>query len=127
MIKSDENTTDPAERPETRKGKCWHRDTGAQTIRIITEKKGRFVFPYFHFVRGHLEDTDDGNELLTLRFPSDTVEIRGKRLEPLLNALDDLSLAWVRALASRYSALVPEGSAVVMEIAVRANEEKAEE
>ena len=52
------------------------------------------MFPYFHFVRGRLEDTDDGKELLTLRFSSDTVEIRGKQLEPLLKALDDFSLAW---------------------------------
>lgn len=124
MIKSDENTSDPAERPDARNGKCWHREPGAQTIRLVTENRGKFVFPYFHFVRGNLEDTDDGKELLTLRFPSDTVEIRGKRLEPLLKALDDLSLAWVRVLASRYAALAPEGSVVVMEIAVRSIEDK---
>lgn len=85
------------------------------------------MFPYFHFVRGHLEDTDDGKELLTLRFPSDTVEIRGKRLEPLEKALDDLSLAWVRVLPSRYTPLAPEGSAVVTEIEVRTNEGKDEQ
>lgn len=127
MIKSsDANESDPAERSGARPGKCWHREEGTQTIRVITEDKGKFVFPYFHFVRGHLEDTDDGKELLTLRFPSDTVEIRGKRLEPLEKALDDLSLAWVRVLPSRYAPLVPEGSAVVTEIVIHANEEKNE-
>jgi hypothetical protein len=128
MIKSsDTNEPDPVERSGSRLGKCWHREEGTQTIRVITEDKGKFVFPYFHFVRGHLEDTDDGKELLTLRFPSDTVEIRGKRLEPLEKALDDLSLAWVRVLPSRYASLAPEGSAVVTEVVVRAVEENDDE
>ncbi len=125
MIKSsDTNESDPAERSGARPGKCWHREEGTQTIRMITEDKGKFVFPYFHFVCGHLEDTDDGKELLTLRFPSDTVEIRGKRLEPLEKALDDLSLEWVRVLPSLYAPLAPEGSPVVTEIVVRATNEE---
>lgn len=120
MIKSsDANESDPAERSGPRPGKCWHREEGTQTIRVITEDKGKFVFPYFHFVRGHLEEAEDGKELLTLRFPSDTVEIRGKRLEPLEQALADLSLAWVRVLPSRYTTLAPEGSPVVSDITVR--------
>ncbi len=117
---------DPAEHSGACPDKCWHREEGTQTIRVITEDKGKFVFPYFHFFRGHLEDTDDGKELLTLSFPTDTVEIRGKRLEPLEKALDDLSLAWVPVLPSRYAPLAPEGSAVVTEIVVRANEEETE-
>ncbi|MFM2242937.1 MAG: hypothetical protein RLZ97_1792, partial [Verrucomicrobiota bacterium] len=53
--------------------------------------------------------------------------IRGKRLEPLEKALDDLSLAWVRVLPSRYASLAPEGSAVVTEVVVRAVEENDDE
>ncbi|MFT3991850.1 MAG: hypothetical protein QM680_10625 [Luteolibacter sp.] len=123
MIRSSDSNA-PSERSGSLPGKCWHREEGTQTIRVITEDKGRFVFPYSHFVLGHLENTDDGKELLTLNFSSDTVEIRGKRLEPLEKALDDLSLAWVRVLPSRHATLTPEGSTVVTEIVVRTNEEE---
>ena len=128
MIKSsDANEPDPAERPGTRPGKCWHREEGTQTIRMITEDKKKFTFPYFHFVRGCLEDIEDGKQLLTLNFPSDTVEIRGRRLDPLDKALDDLSLAWVRVLPSRHAALAPADFGIVTEIVVRSTEEKEEQ
>ncbi|MFT3991272.1 MAG: hypothetical protein QM680_07665 [Luteolibacter sp.] len=117
MIKSPDSTV-PSERSASFPGKCWHREEGTRTIRVITADKGRFTFPYSHFVRGHLEDTDDGKERLTLSFSSDTVEIHGKRLEPLEKALDGLSLAWVRVLPSRHAPLASEGSPVVTEIAV---------
>lgn len=127
MIKSDGNSSEEAKRPSARSGKCWHNEPGAQTIRLVTEDNGKFVFPYFHLVSGHLVDTDDGKELLTLRFPSYKVEILGKRLEPLLKALDDLSLAWVRVLPSRHAALAPADSGLVTEIVVRSLEEKEED
>ncbi|MFT3991051.1 MAG: hypothetical protein QM680_06530 [Luteolibacter sp.] len=123
MIRSSDSNA-PSERSGSLPGKCWHREEGTQTIRVITEDQGRFVFPYSHFVRGHLEDIDDGKERLTLSFPSDTVEIRGKRLEPLEKALDDLSLAWVRVLPSRHASLASEGSPVVTEIVVSPTTEK---
>jgi hypothetical protein len=127
MIKSNDDPSGPAERSGEPAGKCWHREPGAGTIRLQTEDKGRFLFPYFHLVFAHLEDADDGSDLLTLGFPSHKAEIRGKRLQPIFRALEDLSAAWVRVLPSRYAALAPEGGAVVIEITVRSLEEEDEE
>lgn len=128
MIKSsDDNEANAADRLGKRPGKCWHSEEGTQTIRIITEDKRKFTFPYFHFVRGLLEDIEDGKQLLTLKFPSDIVEIRGRRLDPLDNALDDLSLAWVRVIPSRHASLAPADSGIVTEIVVRSLEENEEQ
>ena len=128
MIKSsDDNEANAADRSDKRPGKCWHSEEGTQTVRIITEDKRKFTFPYFHFVRGLLEETEDGKQLLTLKFSSDIVEIRSRRLDPLDNALDDLSLAWVRVLPSRHAPLARTDSGIVTEIVVRSLEERQED
>lgn len=118
MIRSEDYSSGPENRPSTRAEKCWHREPGAQTIRLETENNGKFLFPYHHLVFAHLADAGGGTEALILGFPSHEVIIRGKRLTPLLKALEDFSAAWVRVLPPRFAAIVPEGAAVVTEIEV---------
>jgi len=120
MIRSDDYSSGPENRPGTRAEKCWHREPGAQTIRLETESNGKFLFPYHHLVFAHLADAGDGSEALILGFPSHQVTIQGKRLTPILKALEDFSVAWVRLLPPRFVAMVPEGAAVVTEIKVYA-------
>ena len=120
MIRSDDNSSGPEDRPGTRAEKCWHREPGAQTIRLETTNNGKFLFPYHHLVFAQLADAGDGTEALILGFPSHQVTIQGKRLTPLLKALEDFSAAWVRALPPRFAAITPEGAAVVTGIEVYA-------
>lgn len=122
MIQSEDYSSGPEDRPGTRTEKCWHRDPGAQTIRLETASNGKFLFPYHHLVFAHLADAGDGSEALVLGFPSHEVTIQGKRLNPLLKALEDFSAAWVRVLPPRFAAIAPEGVAVVTEIVVHATD-----
>lgn len=123
MIRSDDYSSGPENRPGIRAEKCWHREPGAQTIRLETESNGKFLFPYHHLVFAHLADAGDGSEALILGFPSHQVTIQGKRLTPILRALEDFSAAWVRVLPLRYAANAAEGAAVVTGIEVRSTAE----
>ena len=127
MIRSDDYSSGPEDRPGTRAEKCWHREPGAQTIRLETKSNGKFLFPYHRLVFAHLADAGDGNEALILGFPSYQVTIQGKRLTPILKALEDFSAAWVRVIPPRYAAIAPDGAAVVTKIEVRSLEDKEEE
>ncbi len=127
MIRSDDYSSGPENRPGIRAEKCWHREPGAQTIRLETQSNGKFLFPYHHLVFAHLADAGDGSEALILGFPSHQVTIQGKRLTPLLKALEDFSAAWVRVVPLRYSAIAPEGVAVVTGITIRLIEKSEEE
>ena len=62
--------------------------TWFETIRLETESNGKFLFPYHHLVFAHLADAGDGSEALVLGFPSHEATICGKRLTPLLKALE---------------------------------------
>ena len=119
MIRSDDNSSGPEDRPGTRTEKCWHREPGAQTIRLETESNGKFLFPYHHLVFAHLADSGGEGEVLILGFPSHEATIQGKRLNPILSALEDFSAAWVRVLPPRYAATAPEGAAVVTGIKIQ--------
>lgn len=125
MIRSEDQPISPEDSSGKRAGKCWHRGPNAQAIRLETESNGIFLFPYHHLVFAHLADSGGGNEIMTLGFPSHTAEIRGKRLHPILNALDDFTVAWVCVLPSQYAAIAPKGAAVVTGIEVRSGEQDA--
>lgn len=86
-------------------------------MRIETSPRESHLFPYQHFVTASLNETDD-SETLRLAFSSHDVEIRGRNLRPLLLALQDFAVKWVRAIPERYHRLATDKSGVIASIRI---------
>jgi hypothetical protein len=76
------------------------------------------LFPYQHFVTASLHQRGE-SETLRLLFSAHDVEITGQNLRPLLLALQDFAVKWIRAVPERYHALAAEKSGLIASIRVR--------
>ena len=76
------------------------------------------VFPYQHLVTASLNEADD-SETLKLAFSSHDVEIRGRNLRPLLLALQDFAVKWLRVIPERYRRLACDKNGVVASIRIK--------
>ena len=96
--------SDAADRPEDLI--CWKKDERAQCLRVECSSDKQFLFPY-----GYLEQANfvssDGEDTIELRFKSrsQTVSIKGRGLEEVWLAFQNLSVGWVRALPPRVAPL----------------------
>jgi hypothetical protein len=120
MIKSDDSSSGQ-DRAGSRPEKCWHREPTATQIRLETADNGIFLFPLQQRMFAHLA-TSDGADVLTLGFPSHEVSISGTRLHPILSALQDSAVEWIKPLPPRHATLTADGSAAVTGIEVKAAE-----
>ena len=62
--------------------------------------------------------TSIDSEVLRLSFSSHDVEIAGRNLRPLLLAVQDFAVKWIRAIPARYHALADSKNGVVVSIRV---------
>jgi hypothetical protein len=96
---------------------CWSRDPQAQALRVEISDGQCFIFPYTHFVFASLERTED-RELLHISFTTHDVQIHGRRLSALLNALQKMSMDWIKPLPTRYEKLAATDAVFVGKIDV---------
>ncbi|HKP45411.1 MAG TPA: hypothetical protein VJT50_02330 [Pyrinomonadaceae bacterium] len=86
-------------------------------MRIETSAREAHVFPYHHLVTASLNETDD-LETLNVAFSSHDVEIRGRNLRPLLLALQDFAVKWLRAIPERYYRLAGDKNGLITSIQI---------
>jgi hypothetical protein len=86
-------------------------------VRVETSAREAHLFPYQHLVTASLSETND-SETLKLAFSSHDVEIRGRNLRPLLLALQDFAVKWLRAIPERYHRLAGDKSGVIASIRI---------
>lgn len=96
---------------------CWQREAPCACVRIETSAREARLFPYQHLVTASLNETDD-SETLLLAFSSHDVEIRGRNLRPLLLALQDFAVKWLRAIPERYHRLGGDKSGAITSIRI---------
>jgi len=76
------------------------------------------VFPYQHLVTASL-DCENEAEILRLTFSTHDVEITGRNLRPLLLALQDFAVKWVRPIPERYHQLETGDNGVIASIRIQ--------
>jgi hypothetical protein len=64
-------------------------------------------------------DCGDEAEILRLTFSTHDVEITGRNLRPLLLALQDFAVKWVRAIHKRYEHLEDTDDGVIWQVSVQ--------
>lgn len=96
---------------------CWQREAPCACLRVETSSTDARLFPYHHLVMAELMRADD-TETLRLTFSTHEVEITGHNLRPLLVALQDFAVKWVRAVPERYAQLQASDSEVISRIRI---------
>lgn len=119
MIKSDDSG--PTDRSGAKSSKCWHREPTATEIRLETGDNGTFLFPIHQKMFAHLTSAD-GQDVLTIGFPSHEVKIYGSRLLPVLAALQDSAVEWIKPLGQRFEFLTADNSPFVARVEVSPKE-----
>ncbi len=96
---------------------CWQREAPCGCLRIEPTANEMHVFPYQHLIAASLKHTAEA-ETLQLAFSSHDVEISGHNLRPLLLALQDFAVKWVRAIPERYHRLGDTKNGVIASIRI---------
>jgi hypothetical protein len=111
-MKSDTNRKPTASAPT-----CWQREAPCACVRIESSAREAHVFPYQHLVTASLCRTDD-SEVLRLSFSSHDVEISGSNLRPLLLAVQDFAVKWIRTIPERYHHLAIDKNGIIASIRI---------
>lgn len=96
---------------------CWQREAPCACLRIETSAREARLFPYQHFVTASLNQGAEG-ESLRLLFSTHDVEIVGRNLRPLLLALQDFAVKWIRAVPERYQGVANERNGWIASIRI---------
>lgn len=96
---------------------CWQREAPCACLRVEVSARAAQLFPYQHFVTASLNQNGDA-ETLRLLFSTHDVEIIGQNLRPLLIALQDFAVKWIRAVPERYHALAAEKNGLIASIRI---------
>ena len=96
---------------------CWQREAPSACVRIEISAQSAHLFPYQHLVTAFL-DVAGESETLRLSFSSHDVEISGRNLRPLLLAIQEFAVKWLRAIPQRYEQLVAGDDGVITSIKV---------
>ncbi len=99
---------------------CWSRDPQAQALRIEVDESKYFIFPYTHFVFASLKRTGDEDEL-RISFTTHDVRVCGRGLMALLNAVQKMSIEWIKPLPKRYERLATADAVFVAKLDVAAS------
>lgn len=109
--------SDPNREPTASAPTCWQREAPSACLRIERSADEAHVFPYQHLVTASFTKTGD-SDLLRLAFSSHDVEIAGRNLRPLLLAVQDFAVKWIRAIPERYHLLADGKNGIVVSIRV---------
>jgi hypothetical protein len=80
---------------------CWHRDRDRSCLRIELNSGEAFIFPYQQFVGAHHLRCSDP-ETLKISFSTHVVTLSGRGLSEITLALQDMAIAWIKPVESRY-------------------------
>lgn len=83
---------------------CWKKDERAQCLRVECSSDKQFLFPYGYLEQASLVSSAD-EDAIELLFKCRKVLIKGRYLEEVWLALQNLSVAWVRPLSPRFAPL----------------------
>jgi hypothetical protein len=97
---------------------CWQREAPCACLRIEISPRESHLFPYQHLVTASLSQSDEA-ETLRLTFSSHDVEIAGRNLRPLLFALQEFSVKWIRIMPERYHQLEDGENGLVSSIKIQ--------
>src|SRR5688572_12959808 len=102
---------------------CWKKDERAQCLRVECSSDEQFLFPYGYFHEARFATSGD-EETIELRFTSQRqkISIKGRSLEELWLAFQNLSVAWVRPLPARFAPLV-KGQPCIQSVSVELAQE----
>ena len=122
MIKAShtENGTDIDAGKVSRNLECWSRDAQAQALRVELGGGSYFIFPYSHFVFASLKHAGDEDEL-RISFTTHDVQVCGRGLMALLNAVQKMSIEWIKPLPKRYERLAIADAVFVAKLDVSAS------
>jgi hypothetical protein len=101
---------------------CWSRDPQAQALRVEVGSGSWFIFPYSHFLFASLERAED-QDVLRISFTTHDVQVCGRGLMALLNAVQKMSIEWIRPLPKRYERLARADEVFVAKLEVAASTE----
>lgn len=122
MIKAShaESGTDIDASTISRNLECWSRDAQAQALRVELDGGSSFIFPYSHFVFASLKQIGDEDEL-RISFTTHDVRVCGRGLMALLNAVQKMSIEWIKPLPKRYERLATADAVFVAKLDVAAS------
>jgi hypothetical protein len=100
---------------------CWGRDPDRDCLRIETGEGETFILPYQHFVTAHFQRQDNG-EVLTISFASHQLRLEGRRMEEIVEALQEYAVAWISPTPVRYERLREGDSAAIAKLEIKAVE-----
>ena len=103
---------------------CWQREAPSACVRVEISAQSAHLFPYQHLVAAFL-DVGGESETLRLSFSSHDVEISGRNLRPLLLAIQDFAVKWLRAIPERYRQLEDPDHGVIWRIIVQEVDERS--
>lgn len=109
--------TDHSKRAGPSAPTCWQREAPSACLRVETSPRAAQIFPYQHLVTATLS-CEDTTESLRLSFSSHDVQITGRNLRPLLVAIQDFAVKWLRALPERYHVLQASDDATISSIEI---------
>ena len=106
--------SDAGDRPEDLS--CWRKDERAQCLRVECSSDKQFLFPYGYLEQASLMSATD-EDAIELLFKCRKVVIKGRYLEEVWLAFQNLSVAWVTPLPPKFAPLT-KGRACITSISV---------
>ncbi|MBV9008679.1 MAG: hypothetical protein JO354_05840 [Verrucomicrobia bacterium] len=95
----------------------WHREASCACLRVETSAREARLFPYQQLVTASLDEGGE-SETLRLAFSSHDIEITGRNLRPLLIALQDYAVKWIRLVPDRYQRLAGDKNGIITSIRI---------
>jgi len=100
---------------------CWRRDRSCICLKVDVGPGESFVFPYQQFLNAQHTRTM-GDETLKISFGTHEITISGRHLAEIAAAFQELAVARISPVPSRYRQLPPSEGAWVTQIEIRPSE-----
>jgi hypothetical protein len=110
-------TINPRKNMSTKSPECWASDPNARAVKIEVSAEQSLLLPFDQFAFSELK-SDGKEQRLRLVFATHEVSLRGHSLRRIETAMQRMELSFLAALPGNQRSLVPDGQAIVVEIAV---------
>lgn len=101
----------------TKSPECWASDPNARAVKVELSAEQSLLLPFDQFAFAELK-SDGKEQRLRLVFATHEVSLRGHSLRRIETAMQRMELSFLAALPGNQRSLVPDGQAIVVEIAV---------
>jgi len=110
-------TINPHKYMSTKSPECWASDPNARAVKVELSAEQSLLLPFDQFAFAELK-SDGKEQRLRLVFATHEVSLRGHSLRRIETAMQRMELSFLAALPGNQRSLVPDGQAIVVEIAV---------